>query len=67
MEDLVFAPDSAEQSSQLAGFGGAPVAIDKSQTVDEELHRSPMCRSWKTSRSCETSCSTPAIVIPTTR
>ena len=37
MENLVFAPDSAEQSGQLAGFGGAPVAIDKSQTVDEEF------------------------------
>ncbi|MEJ0037291.1 MAG: TonB-dependent receptor [Gammaproteobacteria bacterium] len=36
-EDLVFAPDAAEQSGQLAGFGGAPVAIDKSQTVDEEF------------------------------
>ena len=34
-EDLVFAPDSAEQSGQLAGFGGAPVSIDKSQTVNE--------------------------------
>jgi iron complex outermembrane recepter protein len=35
MEDLVFAPDSAEESGQLSGFGGAPVSIDKSQTVDE--------------------------------
>jgi outer membrane receptor protein involved in Fe transport len=35
MEDLVFAPDAAEQSGQLSGFGGAPVAIDKSQTVNE--------------------------------
>jgi outer membrane receptor protein involved in Fe transport len=37
MENLDFAPDSAEQSGQLAGFGGAPVSIDKSQTVDEEF------------------------------
>jgi iron complex outermembrane receptor protein len=37
MEDLVFAPDSAEQSGQLSGFGGAPVSIDKSQSVDEEF------------------------------
>jgi outer membrane receptor protein involved in Fe transport len=34
-ENLQFAPDSAEQSGQLAGFGGAPVSIDKSQTVNE--------------------------------
>jgi iron complex outermembrane recepter protein len=34
-ENLDFAPDSAEQSGQLAGFGGAPVSIDQSQTVDE--------------------------------
>ena len=34
-ENLQFAPDSSEQSGQLAGFGGAPVAIDKSQTVNE--------------------------------
>lgn len=36
-EDLDFAPDSAEQSGQLAGFGGAPAAIDVSQTVDEQF------------------------------
>jgi iron complex outermembrane recepter protein len=35
MEDLDFAPDAAEQSGQLAGFGGAPVSINQSQTVDE--------------------------------
>ena len=34
-ENLEFAPDSAEQSGQLAGFGGAPVSIDQSQTVNE--------------------------------
>jgi iron complex outermembrane recepter protein len=37
MEDLNFAPDASEQSGQLAGFGGAPVSIDQSQTVDEEF------------------------------
>ncbi len=37
MEDQTFAPDSAEQSGQLSGFGGAPVGIDESQTVDEEF------------------------------
>ncbi len=36
-ENLSFAPDSAEESGQLAGFGGAPVSIDKSQTVNEEF------------------------------
>ena len=34
-ENLQFAPDSAEQSGQLSGFGGAPVSIDRSQTVNE--------------------------------
>jgi outer membrane receptor protein involved in Fe transport len=34
-EFLAFAPDSAEQSGQLSGFGGAPAAINKSQTVNE--------------------------------
>jgi len=34
-EDLQFAPDAAEQSGQLAGFGGAPVSIDEGQKVDE--------------------------------
>lgn len=37
METLEFAPDDAEKSGQLAGFGGAPVSIDKSQSVDEEF------------------------------
>jgi len=36
-ENLTFAPDAAEESGQLAGFGGAPVSINKSQTVDEEF------------------------------
>jgi len=36
-ENLDFAPDSAEASGQLAGFGGAPVSIDQSQTVNEEF------------------------------
>jgi outer membrane receptor protein involved in Fe transport len=34
-ENLEFAPDSAEQSGQLSGFGGAPAAISKAQTVNE--------------------------------
>jgi iron complex outermembrane recepter protein len=34
-ENLQFAPDASEQSGQLAGFGGAPVSIDKAQTVNE--------------------------------
>jgi iron complex outermembrane recepter protein len=36
-EQQQFAPDAAEQSQQLSGFGGAPVSIDESQTVDEQF------------------------------
>jgi len=35
MESLRFAPDAAERSGDLAGFGGAAVAIDKSVSVNE--------------------------------
>jgi len=34
-ENIDFAPDDAELSGLLSGFGGASVAIDKSVTVDE--------------------------------
>jgi iron complex outermembrane recepter protein len=36
-ENQQFSPDAAEQSQQLSGFGGAPVAINESQTVDEQF------------------------------
>ena len=36
-ENVQFAPDSTEQSGQLAGFGGAAVAINNSIAVDEEF------------------------------
>ena len=36
-ENIVFAPDSAELSGDLAGFGGASVAIDRAYSVSEEF------------------------------
>ena len=36
-ENVQFAPDSIEQTGQLAGFGGAAVAINNSLAVDEEF------------------------------
>ncbi len=67
-EDLVFAPDAAEQSGQLSGFGGAPVSIDKSQNSERRLRRSPRADHRRQAPFVRrTSCSTPAIVIPITR
>jgi outer membrane receptor protein involved in Fe transport len=34
-EEIVFAPDAAELSGDLSGFGGASVALDESYSVDE--------------------------------
>jgi iron complex outermembrane receptor protein len=36
-ENVQFAPDSAEQSGQLSGFGGAAVPINNSVSVSEEF------------------------------
>jgi outer membrane receptor protein involved in Fe transport len=36
-ENVQFAPDTTERSGQLAGFGGAAVAINNSLAVDEEF------------------------------
>src|SRR5207302_1323978 len=36
-ENVQFTPDSIEQTGQLAGFGGAAVAINNSLAVDEEI------------------------------
>src|SRR5258708_24513967 len=36
-ENVKFAPDSIEQTGQLAGFGGAAVPINNSLAVDEEF------------------------------
>src|SRR6185312_6292107 len=36
-EEVVFAPDSGEESGLLAGFGGAAVAIDNQYAVSEEF------------------------------
>jgi iron complex outermembrane receptor protein len=36
-EEIFFAPDAAEQSGDLSGFGGAAVAINKGYSVSEEF------------------------------